>query len=92
MLGDLREERVECARAERRLEAGGVGRDLAPLGGELERNLELATEWGEVPAYAASLETTLGPGALDPLLAQVAEREAAMIPLARRLFAAWLSL
>ena len=57
----------------------------------IEVPLKLATEWGEVPAYAASLEATLGPGALDPLLAQVAEHEPAMIPLARRLFAAWLS-
>ena len=68
-----------------------VGRSYG-LQFHIEVPLELATEWGEVPAYAASLEATLGPDALDPLLAQVAEHETAMIPLARRLFAAWLSL
>jgi len=51
---------------------------------------ELATEWGEVPAYARSLESTLGPGALDRLLAGVEEHADVTLPLARRLFGSWL--
>jgi GMP synthase (glutamine-hydrolysing) len=65
-----------------------VGRSYG-LQFHIEVPLELATEWGEVPAYAASLEATL-PGGLDRLLAEVAEHAGTMIPLARRLFADWL--
>jgi GMP synthase-like glutamine amidotransferase len=56
----------------------------------IEVSLELATEWGEVPAYAQSLEATLGPGALDRLLAGVEEHADVTLPLARRLFGSWL--
>jgi GMP synthase-like glutamine amidotransferase len=56
----------------------------------IEVGSELATEWGEVPAYAASLEAIMGPGALPALIEQTADHESTMIPLARRLFAAWL--
>jgi GMP synthase (glutamine-hydrolysing) len=56
----------------------------------LEVSLELATEWGHVPAYAEALEATLGPGALERLLAGVAEHADAAVPLARRLFGNWL--
>jgi GMP synthase (glutamine-hydrolysing) len=66
-----------------------VGRSYG-LQFHLEVPLELATEWGEVPAYAESLESTLGPGALDRLLADVAEHADVTVPLARRLFATWL--
>ena len=58
----------------------------------LEVSLGLATEWGGVPAYAESLETTLGPGALDRLLADVADHEPETVPLARDLFGRWLEL
>jgi GMP synthase (glutamine-hydrolysing) len=66
-----------------------VGRSYG-LQFHLEVTLDLATEWGEVPAYAASLESTLGPGALERLLAGVAEHAEVTIPLARRLFGRWL--
>jgi GMP synthase (glutamine-hydrolysing) len=56
----------------------------------IEVPLSLATDWGEVPAYAQSLESTLGPGALDDLLTAVAEQEAVTVPLARELFGGWL--
>ena len=56
----------------------------------LEVALDLATEWGEVPAYAQSLESTLGPGALDRLLAEVAEHADETVPLARGIFGRWL--
>ncbi len=56
----------------------------------LEVGVGLATEWGEVPAYAASLEAILGPGALPRLIDEVARREAEMTEQARRLFGAWI--
>ncbi len=56
----------------------------------IEVGIELATDWGAVPAYAASLQAILGPGALPALLSDIAEREQDMTGLARRLFAAWL--
>ena len=56
----------------------------------LEVGVGLATEWGDVPAYATSLEAILGPGALPRLIGEVAEREQEMTELARRLFGAWL--
>jgi GMP synthase (glutamine-hydrolysing) len=58
----------------------------------VEVSLELATEWGEVPAYADSLESTVGPGALDRLLSGVAEHAPAMVQLARDMFGRWLEL
>jgi GMP synthase-like glutamine amidotransferase len=56
----------------------------------LEVSPELAAEWGEVPAYAASLEAIRGPGALDRLLGEVTEHADATMPLARDLFGRWL--
>jgi GMP synthase-like glutamine amidotransferase len=58
----------------------------------LEVSRERAAEWGEVPAYAASLEAIQGPGALDRLVEEVGEREAQTVPLARELFGRWLEL
>ena len=58
----------------------------------LEVTPELAREWGEIPAYAESLEATLGPGALERLLAGVEEDADVTLPLARRLFGRWLEL
>lgn len=50
----------------------------------------LAAEWGEVPAYAQSLEALMGERAPPRLLDQIAAVEGEMTSLARRLFAAWL--
>jgi GMP synthase (glutamine-hydrolysing) len=58
----------------------------------IEVPLELATEWGAVPAYAQSLEATLGPGGLDRLLGEVGEHAQPMVALARTLFGRWLEL
>jgi GMP synthase (glutamine-hydrolysing) len=66
-----------------------VGRSYG-LQFHLEVALDLATEWGEVPAYAQSLESTLGPGALERLLAEVAEHADETVPLARGTFGRWL--
>jgi GMP synthase (glutamine-hydrolysing) len=51
---------------------------------------ELAAQWGEVPAYADSLEAILGPGALDRLVGEVSAHADSTLPLARRLFGRWL--
>ena len=56
----------------------------------LEVDANLAGQWGDVPAYASSLEAVLGDGALPRLLGQVAARQYETTRLARRLFAAWL--
>ena len=56
----------------------------------LEVTPELAAQWGEVPAYAESLEKIRGPGALDRMVAEVEAHAGATIPLARRLFGRWL--
>jgi GMP synthase-like glutamine amidotransferase len=65
-----------------------VGRSYG-LQFHIEVPLELATEWAGVPAYAESLESTLGPGALDELLADVARNVNVTVPLARGLFGRW---
>jgi hypothetical protein len=56
----------------------------------LEVSPRLATEWGEVPAYSASLEAIRGPGALDRLVDEVSEHADTTVPLARRVFGRWL--
>jgi GMP synthase (glutamine-hydrolysing) len=56
----------------------------------LEVSPELAAEWGEVPAYAASLEAIKGPGALDRMVDGVTENADTTLPLARELFGRWL--
>jgi GMP synthase (glutamine-hydrolysing) len=56
----------------------------------LEVTPALAREWGEVPAYAESLEATLGPGALERLLAGVEDNADTTLPLAHSLFGRWL--
>ena len=56
----------------------------------IEVDVALATEWGEVPAYARSLESIMGAGALPRLVDEVAAHEREMTTLARSLFGAWL--
>ena len=56
----------------------------------LEVTPELAAEWGDVPAYAQSLEKIRGSGALDRLVDEVGAHADSTIPLARGLFGRWL--
>jgi GMP synthase (glutamine-hydrolysing) len=56
----------------------------------IEIGTGLASEWGEVPAYAESLEAIMGQGALPRLLEQVKAHEHKMTGLARTLFSRWL--
>ena len=56
----------------------------------LEVTPELAARWGEVPAYAESLEKIRGAGALDRLVGEVSAHADSTTPLARGLFGRWL--
>jgi GMP synthase-like glutamine amidotransferase len=56
----------------------------------LEVPEDLLEQWGELPAYAHSLETTLGPGALERLLSDWRATAPMTLALARKLFGAWL--
>jgi GMP synthase-like glutamine amidotransferase len=56
----------------------------------LEVSPGLAREWGEVPAYAASLEAIEGPGALPRLIGELSAHAGTTLPLGRRLFGRWL--
>ena len=56
----------------------------------LEIDASLATRWGDVPAYARSLEQLLGPGALPRLIEEVRRHQVQTTQHARQMFAAWL--
>ena len=56
----------------------------------LEVTPELAARWGDVPAYAESLERIRGAGALDRLVGEVSAHADSTTPLARGLFGRWL--
>jgi GMP synthase (glutamine-hydrolysing) len=72
-----------------RNQAFRVGRSYG-LQFHVEVTPELAAQWGEVPAYARSLEAILGPGALERLVGEVTANAGTTLPLARRLFGRWL--
>jgi GMP synthase-like glutamine amidotransferase len=57
----------------------------------IEVTAEMAAEWGRVPAYAAALEAVSGPGSLDRLLAEFADRQTEMSGHARTLFERWVA-
>jgi GMP synthase-like glutamine amidotransferase len=56
----------------------------------IEVGTALAGEWGEVPAYAQSLEGIMGDDALPRLLTEIDAHEREMTGLARTLFGRWL--
>ena len=56
----------------------------------LEVDVSLATDWGDVPAYADSLRALLGEDGLSQLTDAIAEHERGSIALARSLFSRWL--
>jgi GMP synthase (glutamine-hydrolysing) len=58
----------------------------------LEVTPDMTAEWAEVPAYARSLEQSLGDEAGRAFLAGAAERAPALGAQARALFSAWLRL
>jgi GMP synthase (glutamine-hydrolysing) len=56
----------------------------------LEVPPDLLEQWGELPAYARSLETALGPGALERMVSDWRATAPRALALARNLFGAWL--
>ena len=58
----------------------------------LEISAEMAHEWAAVPAYAASLEATLGPGSTEGFVQAFEERSAELRSAGRALFTRWLDL
>ncbi len=56
----------------------------------LEVSAAMAHEWASVPAYAASLENTLGPGAADDFVQRIERRSAEMLGHGRALFERWI--
>ena len=87
---ELPEGAVQLARSDAYPQQAFVFKRAYGVQFHLEVGVGLARDWGEVPAYAASLEAILGPGALPRLITEVAERESEMTELARRLFGAWI--
>jgi GMP synthase (glutamine-hydrolysing) len=67
-----------------------IGRAYA-LQFHLEVDAELAAEWMAIPAYVDELESLGGAGTPAAMLAQVTEIEPRSVPLARGLFARWLT-
>jgi GMP synthase-like glutamine amidotransferase len=56
----------------------------------LEVSLEMAHEWGEVPAYAESLDRVRGRGSLPAFIAEIEGRADEMRAHGRTLFERWL--
>jgi GMP synthase (glutamine-hydrolysing) len=87
---DLPPGAVQLARSDAYEQQAFVAGRAYALQFHLEVTSELAMLWGDVPAYARSLESIMGDGALPRLITEVREREPEMTGLARGLFAAWL--
>ena len=52
----------------------------------------MATEWGDVPAYAEYADRVLGDGGIDRVMADFRAREADMRSVARAMFESWVEL
>jgi GMP synthase (glutamine-hydrolysing) len=82
---------VQLARSEQiEQQAFALGSAYA-LQFHLEVDGELADTWMDIPEYVSELEELDGPGAAQRMLAQVREAEAETVPLARAMFARWLT-
>lgn len=87
---DLPRGAVQLARSDSYEQQAFVAARAYALQFHLEVTSELATLWGDVPAYARSLESIMGEGSLPRLIADVTQSELEMTSLARGLFARWL--
>jgi len=87
---DLPDGAMQLARSDAYEQQAFVFKRAYGLQFHIEVGTALAAEWGEVPAYAESLDALMGADALPRLLAQIGAREDRMTGLARKLFAAWL--
>jgi GMP synthase (glutamine-hydrolysing) len=66
------------------------GRSAYGVQFHVEVTVDVAREWAAVPAYGEYLERVLGTGALDDLMAELAERSDEVLDIGRRLFERWL--
>jgi GMP synthase (glutamine-hydrolysing) len=66
------------------------GRSAYGVQFHVEVTADLAREWAAVPAYGEYLERVLGAGALDDLMARLAESSDEVLATGRRLFERWL--
>ncbi|HWE33676.1 MAG TPA: type 1 glutamine amidotransferase [Solirubrobacteraceae bacterium] len=81
---------VQLARSDAYEQQAFVFKRAYALQFHIEIDAALATEWGDVPAYARSLTELLGAAALPRLVGEVRRTEADSTGLARRLFGRWL--
>jgi GMP synthase-like glutamine amidotransferase len=86
----LPEGAVQLARSDAYEQQAFVFKRAYALQFHIEVDADLATSWGDVPAYADSLSELLGEDALPRLVEQVKASEAESTALARGLFARWL--
>jgi GMP synthase (glutamine-hydrolysing) len=82
---------VQLARSERYEQQAFVVARAYALQFHLEVDAELADEWLRTPSFLAELERDQGADAPAALLAQMHDVERASVPLARELFARWLT-
>ena len=68
------------------------GRSAYGVQFHLEVSMEMASDWGEVPAYADSLESLLGSGSLARLIEDLDRRADELRGYGRRMFERWLDL
>ena len=68
------------------------GRSAYGVQFHLEVSTEMASDWGEVPAYADSLESLLGSGSLARLIEDLDRRADELRGYGRRMFERWLDL
>lgn len=87
---DLPDGAVHLARSELYEQQAFVFRNAYALQFHLEVSSAMVAEWGQVSAYAASLERLPGEDPLADLVERAAAVESSAIPLARELFARWL--
>ena len=88
---ELPEGAVQLARSEQiEQQAFALGSAYA-LQFHLEVDGELAGTWMDIPEYVVELEELDGPGAAQRMLAQVRQAQAQTVPLARAMFARWLT-
>jgi GMP synthase (glutamine-hydrolysing) len=87
---ELPEGAIQLARSDAYEQQAFVCNRAYGLQFHIEVTASLATAWGDVPAYAESLDAIMGSGSLPRLLGAIAAEEAEMTSLARSLFAAWL--
>jgi GMP synthase (glutamine-hydrolysing) len=88
---ELPEGAVQLARSDQiEQQAFALGSAYA-LQFHLEVDGKLADTWMDIPEYVTELEELDGPGAAQRMLAQVSEAEAETVPVARAMFARWLT-